>query len=92
MGASRYHVIQWATGNTGQRALREVIRHPDLDLVGVRVYDDSKNGIDAGELCGEDPTGVIATTDRDSGSQARSGLLHLHAACDGQGPDPSWSH
>ena len=39
---SRYRVIQWATGNSGQRALREVIRHPDLDLVGLLVYDQAK--------------------------------------------------
>jgi 4-hydroxy-tetrahydrodipicolinate reductase len=63
--ASRLRVIQWATGNTGQRALREVIRHPTLDLVGVRVYDAAKDGMDAGELCGEAPTGVLATADRD---------------------------
>ena len=63
--ASRLRVIQWATGNTGQRALREVIRHPALELVGVRVYDAAKDGVDAGELCGEAPTGVLATADRD---------------------------
>ncbi len=64
MDSSRYRVIQWATGNTGQRALREVIRHPSLDLVSVLVYDPEKEGVDAGELCGEGPTGVLATTDR----------------------------
>lgn len=63
--ASRLRVIQWATGNTGQRALREVIRHPMLELVGVRVYDSAKDGVEAGELCGEGPTGVLATADRD---------------------------
>jgi 4-hydroxy-tetrahydrodipicolinate reductase len=67
-------VIQWATGNTGQRALREVIRRPDFDLVGVLVYDDAKNGVDAGDLCGEEPTGVLATTDRDA-------VLELDADC-----------
>jgi 4-hydroxy-tetrahydrodipicolinate reductase len=61
---SRHRVIQWATGNTGQRALREVIRHPSLDLVGVFVYDPAKDGVDAGELCGEAPVGIAATTDR----------------------------
>ena len=66
MDTSRCRVIQWATGNTGQRALREVIRHPLLDLVSVLVYDSAKNGIDAGELCGEAPTGIVATTDRDA--------------------------
>jgi 2,4-diaminopentanoate dehydrogenase len=74
MEPARYGVIQWATGNTGQRALREVIRDPFLDLVGVLVYDAAKNGIDAGELCGEGPTGVVATTDR-------AAVLALDADC-----------
>jgi len=74
MTPGRYRVIQWATGNTGQRALREVIRDPSLELVGVLVYDDAKNGVDAGELCGEGPTGVKATTDRGS-------ILQLGAHC-----------
>ena len=74
MSSPRYRVIQWATGNTGQRALREVIRHPGLDLVGVRVYDPAKNGVDAGELCGERPIGVRATPDRDA-------VLELEADC-----------
>ena len=74
MDASRYRVIQWATGNTGQRALREVIRHPSLELVGVRVYDSDKDGVDAGELCGEGTTGVFATADRDA-------VLKLEADC-----------
>ena len=66
MSARRYRVVQWATGNIGSRALREVIRHPDLDLVGVLVYDPAKAGVDAGELCGEDPVGIPATHDRDA--------------------------
>ena len=60
----RYRVVQWATGNIGTRALREVIRHPELELAGVLVYDGAKEGVDAGSLCGERPTGVLATTDR----------------------------
>src|SRR5262245_27588083 len=56
-------VVQWATGNIGTRALREVIRHPSLALAGVLVYDPEKAGVDAGVLCGEDPIGVLATTD-----------------------------
>lgn len=70
----RYRVVQWATGNIGSRALREIIRHPDLDLVGVLVYDEAKDGVDAGELCGEPATGVLATTDRDK-------VLALDADC-----------
>jgi 4-hydroxy-tetrahydrodipicolinate reductase len=60
----RYRVVQWATGNIGTRALREVIRHPGLELVGLLVYDAAKDGADAGTLCGEQPVGVKATTSR----------------------------
>lgn len=74
MSSPRYRVIQWATGNTGQRALREVLRDPSLELVAVRVYDGAKDGVDAGELCGEGPSGVLATTDRDA-------ILKLDADC-----------
>src|SRR6266567_3632648 len=74
MDSSRYRVIQWATGNTGQRALPEVIRHPALDLAVVLVYDRAKDGVDAGELCGEGPIGLPATTDRDA-------VLKLAADC-----------
>lgn len=58
-------VIQWATGNIGLRCLREVIRHPALELVGAFTYSPAKAGVDAGELCGEGPVGVSTTTDRD---------------------------
>ena len=74
MTSNTYRVIQWATGNTGQRALREVIRDPALDLVGVRVYDEAKDGVDAGALCGEAPTGILATADREA-------ILKLDADC-----------
>jgi 4-hydroxy-tetrahydrodipicolinate reductase len=60
----RLRVVQWATGHIGRRALREVIRHPALDLVGVLVYDPEKDGVDAGELCSEASTGITATTNR----------------------------
>jgi 4-hydroxy-tetrahydrodipicolinate reductase len=58
-----HRVVQWATGNIGTRALRSVIEHPNLELVGVRVYSEDKVGRDAGELCGLEPTGVVATSD-----------------------------
>ena len=40
----RYKVIQWATGVVGSAALRGIIRHPQLQLVGVKVYSDEKAG------------------------------------------------
>jgi 4-hydroxy-tetrahydrodipicolinate reductase len=41
--------------------MRAVIAHPNLQLVGVRVYSEFKAGKDAGALCGLPPTGVFAT-------------------------------
>jgi 4-hydroxy-tetrahydrodipicolinate reductase len=63
MSGVTYRVVQWATGNVGMRSLRAVIEHPNLELVGVYVYSDAKAGQDAGELCGVEPTGVLATRD-----------------------------
>ena len=67
-------VIQWATGHVGQNALKGILDHPELELVGVRVYGPSKEGVDAGELCGRAPVGVKATRDVDA-------LLALDADC-----------
>jgi 4-hydroxy-tetrahydrodipicolinate reductase len=67
-------VIQWSTGHVGMHALRALIRHPDLDLVGLWVHSPDKAGRDAGELCGLPPTGITATSDIDA-------LLALDADC-----------
>ena len=61
VGAEQLRVVQWATGNIGLRSLRAVIEHPDLELVGLYVYSEAKEGRDAGELCGVGPIGVRAT-------------------------------
>ena len=59
-----YRVVQWATGNIGTKSLREVIEHPQLELVGVHVSSPAKVGLDAGELAGLGrPVGVVATGD-----------------------------
>jgi 2,4-diaminopentanoate dehydrogenase len=54
-------IVQWATGATGRFALGAVIDAPDLELVGVRVYDPGKVGRDAGDLADRPATGVRAT-------------------------------
>jgi len=56
-------VIQWATGSVGRAAIRAVLAHPDLTLVGCRVHSAAKDGADAGELAGVGPIGVRATRD-----------------------------
>lgn len=71
---TKYRVIQWATGNIGTRALRSVIEHPRLELVGLYVSSPDKAGRDAGELCGTGATGVKATT-------SAAELIALDADC-----------
>jgi 2,4-diaminopentanoate dehydrogenase len=66
--------VQWATGTVGRHAVRAVQRNPDLELVGAYVYSADKAGRDAGEICGIDPIGVTATSDRDE-------ILALDADC-----------
>ena len=71
----KYRVIQWTTGDVGFHALRAIIRHPDLELVGVFSHGQEKVGKDAGELCGiEERTGIMSTNDADA-------LLALDADC-----------
>jgi 4-hydroxy-tetrahydrodipicolinate reductase len=67
-------VIQWATGTVGVHAVPAIVAHPDLELAGLWVHSDDKAGRDAGELCGIDPVGVVATQDADE-------LLGLDADC-----------
>jgi len=49
-GAMKYRVIQWTTGNVGRRALRAIIEHPEMELVGVYAHGKEKVGKDAAEL------------------------------------------
>ncbi|WP_417450317.1 hypothetical protein [Kordiimonas sp.] len=60
-----YRVIQWATGAMGKTCLRAVIDHPDLELVGLYVYNAKKAGVDAGDIAHREKTGVLATRDID---------------------------
>ena len=59
-------VIQWATGTVGVHAVPAIVEHPDLELAGLWVHSADKVGRDAGELCGIDPVGVLATSDADA--------------------------
>lgn len=59
----QWRVVQWSTGNVGRRALPAIIEHPELDLVGVHAFGNDKIGVDAGELIGRPPTGVVCTDD-----------------------------
>ena len=74
MTENSYRIVQWATGNIGTRSLRRVIEHPRMDLVGVWVHAEDKEGRDAGVLCGVDEIGVLATRNLDD-------VLALDADC-----------
>jgi len=63
-GRRPLRVIQWSTGNAGRKALRGILRHPELLLVGVHAHSAATVGRDAAELCDwHEPTGVRATND-----------------------------
>jgi hypothetical protein len=56
-------VVQWATGGVGVAAIKGVLEHPELELVGCWVHSEAKSGKDVGEIIGVDPLGVTATND-----------------------------
>jgi hypothetical protein len=59
----RLRVVQWTTGKTGSAAVRGMVGHPVIDLVGCYAYSPDKVGRDVGELCGIEPLGITATDD-----------------------------
>lgn len=67
MGSDRpLRIIQWATGSIGRHAIAAIAEDPSLDLAGVWVHSESKEGIDAGTLAGIRKLGVTATRDVDA--------------------------
>lgn len=58
-------VAQWTTGRIASAAVRAVIAHPQLELVGCYAWSAEKAGKDLGELVDLPPLGVTATSDID---------------------------
>lgn len=56
-------VVVWGTGNVGRPAIRAVLSHSQLQLLGVVVANPDKVGRDAGEIAGVAAVGVRATQD-----------------------------
>lgn len=69
-----YRVVQWTTGHVGREAVKGIVRHPELELVGCYAWSGEKEGKDVGTLCGIEPLGVSATRDVDA-------LLALRPDC-----------
>jgi len=70
----QYRMIQYGAGATGKFALRSILTHPQLQLVGVGVHSSGNEGRDAGAICRMPNTGILATTDT-------SALLAMDANC-----------
>ena len=67
-------VVQWTTGVVGKPAVKAILAHPRLELVGCYCHSPDKLGKDVGELCGLAPLGIRATKDVDA-------LLALEPDC-----------
>lgn len=74
-----YKVVQWATGAMGKTCMRGVIDRPDLELVGVYVYGDRKNGQDVGSFLRREDVGVKATNNIDEILALEADVV-IHAA------------
>jgi hypothetical protein len=59
-------VIQWTTGHVGREAVKAILAHPELELVGAYAWSPEKDGRDIGELCGIGRLGISATRDVDA--------------------------
>jgi 4-hydroxy-tetrahydrodipicolinate reductase len=67
-------VVVCYTGGVGLQAIRLLAQNPRMEIVGVLVHHEDKQGRDAGELAGIAPLGVSATRDVDA-------LVNLRADC-----------
>lgn len=62
---AKLKIVHFGTGLVGGAGLKSIIRHPDLELVGLYVHSPEKVGLDAGLLVGEPDTGIKATNSWD---------------------------
>ena len=81
-GGTMHRVILWGPGQIGVGALRAVIQHPALELVGLIVHSEHKEGRDAGDLCGLPTTGVVATRDVDAALAVEADVVAYFASAD----------
>jgi hypothetical protein len=57
-------VIVWGPGTVGSACIRQLLKCPGYELVGVLAYDPKKNGQNAGTLVGAAPADARVTTDK----------------------------
>ncbi|GAB5450457.1 MAG: dihydrodipicolinate reductase [Halioglobus sp.] len=56
-------VVQWTSGGVAKAAVKGILSHPDLELVGMFAFSPEKVGKDIGDLAGLEPLGIAATDD-----------------------------
>ena len=61
MGKTKRRVIQAYTGGIARQQIAMIAARDDLELVGTLVFHEEKVGLDAGEIAGVGPLGVVAT-------------------------------
>ncbi|BFM08234.1 NAD(P)H-dependent amine dehydrogenase family protein [Halioxenophilus aromaticivorans] len=61
-----YKVIVWGPGIVGKACMKEVLKKPELELVGVLAYSADKNELDVGTFLGMNPVGLAMTTDQEA--------------------------
>jgi len=59
-----YKVIVWAPGYLGSAVIKQILKRPEFELVGVLAYSEYKHGMDVGEMLGIEPVGVKMTTNQ----------------------------
>ena len=57
----RLRVFQVASANGGTEMVKRIVKHPDMQLVGLHCYSPDKIGRDASDIVGIGPIGVTAT-------------------------------
>ena len=82
-----YKIIAWAPGYLGSAVIKELLKRPEYELVGVLAYSDSKNGMDVGEMLGIDKVGVKMTTDQDE-IMAMDADCVIHTGTNMYDPEP----
>jgi 4-hydroxy-tetrahydrodipicolinate reductase len=81
----KLRVAQFGTGFVGHFALRAILEHPELELVGVWVHGEKKEGLDAGELAGtKRRSGIRATRSLDEILALRPDCVCSAAGGDGR--------
>jgi hypothetical protein len=88
MSESPLRVIQWATGSIGAHAIPAILEDPGFELAGAKVYSESKEGRDVGDLLGIEAYAddMALATEQDFPIWENKVYHDRPRLCDGDGP------